>query len=1025
MIYISKDRQIHVVWSIFRGTSDVHEDFSRALVKVFLIGNYEKYLLEAVAEGGNLVFDIPQGLPEGAYSLEAIWVKNYNNLLPSSDTLTPSVDSGCRNQPLRWPFKHPHDHRFNDRCIMRSRKDYVFALTEYDSESTFYKDSGDADIKIRSAVATYGYDGLSAYEIAVLRGDFNGTEGEYLDSLKFKLEVAQEHKLGGITAVTKTDDETEEVKVDPETGRLYVKPGGGSLSVATETKLGGIKAANKTDNETVEAKIGSDGKLYVPKGSEELKAATETTLGGIKAATKTSSETVEVKIGSDGKLYVPKGGEELKAATETTLGGIKAATKTSLDTQEVKIDPVTGKLYTQPGGEGGVEIVNNPDEEDLHSIEKSADVHVLQFADKEYNESSFSGLGRVYLRKNISGGKNVLTQAMMNKANTRYIIQYDYDLDGATITMPTGCTLDFQGGGLKNGTISGNNTKISSGLQKIFHSGIILSGNWNVIEIYPEWLGAKGDGVSDDTNVITGTIALAKNLGCKPWVKLCGTYLITDTIYLPQFIKIAGNSSPSFTFDSGDPNIRYTFIANFPEKKKAVLESDTLLNRERLAYNELVGDTDFDEGNATKTIGIYIKDISINAIGTGEHDRIYSAIKLSSSPSSIIDNVFTKGTIIGIFGSAMWTTVIRNCYILAYGYGIYSQSMNNGGLFNNYIDGYDTYSPFEFQKDEQIKDVYYEWNQDSSYGFGDSINKSYAIVLNYGTPICMGNTMEGWYGGYLIFRSQITLISDYFEKITDFGYNMSYATGMIQNPKGYSSSLPLIRNSAYNNINIYNYTGGKMSITSSSSTEAQTWSKINLTVPETKLSSIPFNPVLNVEPVVDMDIRASGANDYKGATLEYIITRNYKAHKAIIPASTTVSTPDYASDFVRDVIIEGKGNTSVINITNTVTLGDHTIVFKNLKITGNIQWLFSIRNATVVFDKVTFDYTNNLSYHYDSPIAKVTFRNCKFSNSKKLFSSDTESNATIYLDVQNTDINTAGSTRVTYKKVAYEDLAIS
>lgn len=273
MIYISKDRQIHVVWSIFRGTSDVLEDFSRALVKVFLIGSYEKYLLEAVAEGGNLVFDIPLGLPEGAYSLEAIWVKNYNNLLPCSDTLTPSVDSGCRNQPLRWPFKHPHDHRFNDRCIMRSRKDFVFALTEYDSESTFYKDSGEAEIKIRSAVATYGYDGLSAYEIAVLRGDFNGTEGEYLDSLKFKLEVAQEHKLGGITAVTKTDDETEEVKVDPETGRLYVKPGGGgSLSVATETKLGGIKASSKTSLETQEVKIDpKTGKLYVPAGNSGTK----------------------------------------------------------------------------------------------------------------------------------------------------------------------------------------------------------------------------------------------------------------------------------------------------------------------------------------------------------------------------------------------------------------------------------------------------------------------------------------------------------------------------------------------------------------------------------------------------------------------------------------------------------------------------------------------------------------------------------------------------------------------------------
>lgn len=456
MIYISKDRQIHVVWSIFRGTSDVHEDFSRALVKVFLIGNYEKYLLEAVAEGGNLVFDIPQGLPEGAYSLEAIWVKNYNNLLPSSDTLTPSVDSGCRNQPLRWPFKHPHDHRFNDRCIMRSRKDYVFALTEYDSESTFYKDSEEAEIKIRSAVATYGYDGLSAYEIAVLRGDFNGTEGEYLDSLKFKLEVAQEHKLGGITAVTKTDDETEEVKVDPETGRLYVKPGGGSLSVATETKL----------------------------------------------------------------------------------GGIKAATKTSLETQEVKIDPVTGKLYTQPGGEGGVEIVNNPDEEDLHSVEQSADVHVLQFADKEHNASSFSGLGRVYLRKNISDGKNVLTQAMMNKANTRYIIQYDYDLDQQEIELPNNCILEFQGGSLKNGVIIGNGSLILSTPFTYIFQNITFKGDFRNSCFYADWFGCAD--VEDCSDNLQWAIDSAQSVLVKSVTLSNKIYNISKTIKIPSFFEFGG-----------------------------------------------------------------------------------------------------------------------------------------------------------------------------------------------------------------------------------------------------------------------------------------------------------------------------------------------------------------------------------------------------------------------------------------------------------------------------------------------------
>ena len=88
--------------------------------------------------------------------------------------------------------------------------------------------------------------------------------------------------------------------------------------------------------------------------------------------------------------------------------------------------------------------INYPDNEDI--IEESiSEEKVLKFADKTYDSVNFSGLGRVYLRKNISSGKNTLTQSMMNKPNTRYIIQYDYDLNGNTINIPEGCVLDFQG----------------------------------------------------------------------------------------------------------------------------------------------------------------------------------------------------------------------------------------------------------------------------------------------------------------------------------------------------------------------------------------------------------------------------------------------------------------------------------------------------------------------------------------------------------------------------------------------------
>lgn len=49
---------------------------------------------------------------------------------------------------------------------------------------------------------------------------------------------------------------------------------------------------------------------------------------------------------------------------------------------------------------------------------------------------------------------------MINKENTIYEIRYDFDLNGEKITIPEGCTLDFQGGSMSNGTVTVRNTKI-------------------------------------------------------------------------------------------------------------------------------------------------------------------------------------------------------------------------------------------------------------------------------------------------------------------------------------------------------------------------------------------------------------------------------------------------------------------------------------------------------------------------------------------------------------------------------------
>lgn len=92
-------------------------------------------------------------------------------------------------------------------------------------------------------------------------------------------------------------------------------------------------------------------------------------------------------------------------------------------------------------------------------------------ANKEYNPAEFSGLGKVYLKKNIVevGGveKNVLTQSAFYKEGTQtpntdtvFVIQYDFDLNGQTIIIPARCMLEFDGGSVVNGRLVSNNTEL-------------------------------------------------------------------------------------------------------------------------------------------------------------------------------------------------------------------------------------------------------------------------------------------------------------------------------------------------------------------------------------------------------------------------------------------------------------------------------------------------------------------------------------------------------------------------------------
>lgn len=95
-------------------------------------------------------------------------------------------------------------------------------------------------------------------------------------------------------------------------------------------------------------------------------------------------------------------------------------------------------------------------------------------------------------------GVRILTQEMFNAANFKYIINRDFNLQGRSITIPSNCILQFEGGSIQNGTINGQNTQIIAPKQAIFDN-ITISGTWNVPNITSSWFldASSNDGLKN------------------------------------------------------------------------------------------------------------------------------------------------------------------------------------------------------------------------------------------------------------------------------------------------------------------------------------------------------------------------------------------------------------------------------------------------------------------------------------------------------------------------------------------------
>ena len=135
------------------------------------------------------------------------------------------------------------------------------------------------------------------------------------------------------------------------------------------------------------------------------------------------------------------------------------------------------------------DVTNAPDEEDLTMTEGD----VIKFKDRP----SVYGKGYVILRRNKTFAEQVTA------ADTIYEIRYGFDLNGGSVTVPSGCRLLFNGGKLSNGTLVGTDTEAE--LTVVCFSGMTIDGTWRI-----PYIDARAFEDIEEENVLQQAVNLCK-----------------------------------------------------------------------------------------------------------------------------------------------------------------------------------------------------------------------------------------------------------------------------------------------------------------------------------------------------------------------------------------------------------------------------------------------------------------------------------------------------------------------------------